>query len=79
MREQIRIDETLWSGAMAPEGILERWFQPNGAIVLIGEKLAEVTIEGARHEVIAPASGRLAVLADEDAIVEPGVVIASIS
>ena len=30
----VRIDEALWSGAMAQEGILLSWIEPNGAIVL---------------------------------------------
>ena len=77
----IRIDEALWSGAMAPVAVLLEWAAPNRALVDQGLRVAEVMIEGCRHEIMAPVSGRLmheleplAVLAPGDAIgcVEPG-------
>ncbi len=79
MSHPVRVDEALWSAAMAPEGILERWFQPDGADIQTGQPLAEVSIEGARHEVVAPIAGRLLVTLPVSALVEPGSIIGEVS
>ncbi len=75
----VRIDEGLWSMGMSPEGILEAWRCPNGSMVRAGMSLADVRIEDALHEVLAPADGRLTILAGRNAVVEPGIVIGLIS
>ena len=79
MSHPVRVDEALWSAVMAPEGILERWFQPDGAQIQIGQVLAEVSIEGARHEIVAPIAGRLQIILPASALVEPGSVIGQVS
>ena len=75
MSSPVRVDENLWASAVAPEGVLERWFAPNGAQVAAGQRLAEVQIEGARHEVVAPAAGELRMLAFAGSVLDPGSVI----
>jgi pyruvate/2-oxoglutarate dehydrogenase complex dihydrolipoamide acyltransferase (E2) component len=75
MPRYVRVDEDLWRTAVAPEGILEWWFHSDGAEVTAGDKLAEVQIEGARHEVVAPAAGKLQVLTFTGSVVDPGCVI----
>ena len=75
MSHSVRIDERLWNAAVAPEGVLEWWFRADGDEVEAGDKLAEVDIEGACHEVTAPARGRLKVFAFAGCVVDPGYII----
>ena len=74
----IRIADDLWGASMTPEGVLEAWRQADGADVRAGTPLAEIRIEGAVHEVIASTSGRLAILAKPNALIEPGTMIGRI-
>jgi hypothetical protein len=46
--QDIKVDEALWASNMLPEGIVERWFIADGAIVAL-------------HEIMAPVSGRLTI------------------
>ena len=71
----VRIDEDLWNTGMCPEGVLEAWRLPDGSMVSAGAALADVRIEDALHEVLAPADGRLTILAGRNAVIEPGIVI----
>jgi hypothetical protein len=75
---EVRIDEALWANAMAPEGILTRWAAPNGAQVERGVPVADVLIEGALHEIVAPAAGRLRHEVESSYVIEPGAVIGRI-
>jgi hypothetical protein len=75
MPQFVRVDENLWASAVAPEGVLEWWFTSDGAKVVAGQRLAEVQIEGACHEVVAPAAGELRVMAFAGSILDPGSVI----
>ncbi len=74
----IRLSEDLWSTSMAPEGVLERWRLRPAQIAVAGTSVAEVRIDDALHEVLAPASGRLTLLMDPNAVVQPGDVIGRI-
>ncbi len=74
----IRVDEALWASRVAPEGIVERWFADEGAIVAKGERVAEVRIEDALHEIAAPASGRLSIVAGRNAVIEPGSILGEV-
>lgn len=78
MSQLVRVDESLWASAVAPEGVLEWWFAPDGAKVAAGQRLAEVQIEGARHEVVAPATGELRALAFAGSVLDPGSVIGQV-
>ncbi|GAB0113264.1 lipoyl domain-containing protein [Acidisoma sp. C75] len=71
----IRLSEDLWRNGMLPEGILERWHVAEGAVVASGARVAEVRIESALHEILAPAAGRLTILAAANSVVEPGSVL----
>lgn len=75
----IRITEDLWSGRMLPEGVIERWVAGDGALVEMGEPIAEVRIEEALHEIVAPASGRLVTYVSKNDVVVPGSVIGQIA
>jgi hypothetical protein len=52
--QDIKVDEALWASSMLPEGIVERWFVADGATVAAGDRIAEIRIEGALHEITAP-------------------------
>jgi pyruvate/2-oxoglutarate dehydrogenase complex dihydrolipoamide acyltransferase (E2) component len=71
----INLDEALWQNSMLPEGILERWLVDDGTKVAVGERIAEVRIESSLHEIMAPAGGILTILAEQNAVVEPGTVV----
>lgn len=65
----------LWACSIFPEGILERWLKRDGEAVRAGEAVAAVRVESALHELVAPASGQLAIGSRVNEVVEPGSVI----
>lgn len=65
----VHVAEELWSTGMQPEGILERWFVADGALVRAGEAL---------HDIASPTSGRLTVLAPVNEVIDPGCIIAEV-
>ncbi len=71
----INLHEDLWRNSMLPEGILERWYVDDGTPVTAGERIAEVRIESALHEIMAPAKGVLTILAERNSVVEPGMLV----
>jgi pyruvate/2-oxoglutarate dehydrogenase complex dihydrolipoamide acyltransferase (E2) component len=75
---EIKAAEALWASAMAPEGLVERWFVPNAAAVAAGQAVVEVRIEDALHMLEAPAAGRLTILAAVNDLIEPGSVLARV-
>lgn len=77
--QDIKVDEALWASSMLPEGIVERWFIVDGAIVAAGDLMAEVRIEDTLHEITAPASGRLTIIAAANTIVEPRSLLARLA
>ena len=74
----INVDQMLWASGMMPEGMVERWFVSDGTTVALGDRLAEVRIEDALHEIIAPANGRLSIIVATNGMVEPGSLLASL-
>ncbi len=76
--KEIRIDEGLWRASMSPEGVLEQWYVNTGDWAQMGEKLAEVSVEGARHEIMAPAAGVVVRSLEAGEVVEPGDVIGQV-
>jgi pyruvate/2-oxoglutarate dehydrogenase complex dihydrolipoamide acyltransferase (E2) component len=64
---------------MFPEGVVERWLVVDGAIVAAGDRMAELRIEDALHEIMAPASGRVTILAAANTIVEPGSLLGNLA
>jgi pyruvate/2-oxoglutarate dehydrogenase complex dihydrolipoamide acyltransferase (E2) component len=67
--------EILEDGA---EGAISVWFFKNGESVNEGDVLAEVMNEKAATELVAPASGRLAILVAAEAPLRGGQVVARI-
>src|ERR1700720_2103538 len=77
--QDIKVDEALWASSMLPEGIVERWFIADGSIVAAGDPMAEIRIEDAPHEIMAPVSGRLTIVAAGNTVVEPGSLLARLT
>jgi pyruvate/2-oxoglutarate dehydrogenase complex dihydrolipoamide acyltransferase (E2) component len=68
----VKVDEELWASNILPEGLLERWRAHDGQKVEAGEPLAEVRIEDAVHEIVAPGAGVLVHTAGVGDVVQPG-------
>ncbi len=68
----VRLDETLFENCMEQEAILLSWLAPGGARVEQGQHIAEVLVEGMRHEIMAPICGRLVDLLPTCTVLEPG-------
>jgi pyruvate/2-oxoglutarate dehydrogenase complex dihydrolipoamide acyltransferase (E2) component len=74
----ITVAQDLWSSSIMPEGFIERWLVSNGALVVPGEPVAQVRIEDALHDLMAPIAGKLLIEARVNSVVEPGSVIGRI-
>lgn len=72
----LKVPDDLWATATLPEGVLERWLVPDGATVRAGDPVATVRIEESLHDVMAPTPGRLAIVAAETEVIEPGTLLA---
>jgi pyruvate/2-oxoglutarate dehydrogenase complex dihydrolipoamide acyltransferase (E2) component len=70
------VPQDLWD--TEDEGVLLTWVYSDGAIVQQGKLLAEVMVEKAQLELEAPASGRLRILVQPDAVIKKGQVLARI-
>ncbi len=75
----IKVDEALWASSIFPEGTVVRWLVADGAKVTASKPVAEVLVEDALHEIIAPASGRIKIVAAANAVIEPGSLLATLS
>jgi len=75
---KIRIPDDLWATSMMPEGLLERWRASDGQKVEAGQVVAEVTIEDATHDIVAPAAGRLVHKVTSGTVIEPGSLLAEL-
>jgi pyruvate/2-oxoglutarate dehydrogenase complex dihydrolipoamide acyltransferase (E2) component len=72
----IRIPPDLWEDDR--EGVIVSWLYLDGAVVEADKVVVELAVEKAQMELVAPASGRLVILAAADAIVTRGQVIGRI-
>jgi pyruvate/2-oxoglutarate dehydrogenase complex dihydrolipoamide acyltransferase (E2) component len=75
----IKLADNLWASNMLPEGFLLRWLASDGSVVRNGEAIAEVKIEDAIHEVIAPIAGRLRITLAANSVVEPGSILGTLA
>jgi pyruvate/2-oxoglutarate dehydrogenase complex dihydrolipoamide acyltransferase (E2) component len=76
---RVNADEALWRNCMLPEGILERWLVADGETAHEGHAVAQVRVEGALHDIVAPTTGRLTISAPTLAVIEPGFLLATLS
>jgi pyruvate/2-oxoglutarate dehydrogenase complex dihydrolipoamide acyltransferase (E2) component len=72
---EIRVPSDYWTTRLLPQGSVEAWLVGDGALVKSGQPLAMISIEDAKHEVVAPCSGKLKILYQDDAVFDPGAVI----
>jgi hypothetical protein len=72
---EIRVAPELWGASILPQGILQRWLQPDGTLVEAGEAVACVQIEDSRHDLLAPVAGWLKAECPVNGVIEPGMVI----
>jgi pyruvate/2-oxoglutarate dehydrogenase complex dihydrolipoamide acyltransferase (E2) component len=68
----VRVSEDLWRSAVLPEGIVERWLVADGAEVAEGDAVAEVRVEDALHDILAPAAGWIHIWTPDGGLFEPG-------
>jgi pyruvate/2-oxoglutarate dehydrogenase complex dihydrolipoamide acyltransferase (E2) component len=76
MMVDIRVPEDLWLDDR--QGVIVSWLYQDGARVEAGKLITELMVEKAQLELFAPASGRLKILCEPEAVVDRGQVIGSI-
>jgi hypothetical protein len=74
----IKADEALWQNNMLPEGFVVRSFVADGDFAHAGHRMAEVRIEGALHDIVAPADGRIKIEIGASNVIEPGSLLATL-
>lgn len=67
MNVDIRVPQDVWGDSL--EGVVVTWIYQNGATVSEGQPIAEVMVEKAQIEIVAPASGRLTILAVPETVI----------
>ena len=72
----IVVPQDLWD--TDEEGVMFTWVYPDGAIVVHGKLVAELTVEKAQLELSAPASGRLRILVQPGTPIRKGQVLGKI-
>lgn len=74
----IKVPPEFWASSIMPEGVLEKWFQPNGSRIEAGEVIAAVRVEGMLHKLLAPCTGTLQATCKPNSVIDPGFVIGRI-
>lgn len=77
MSTDVTIPLDLWDDD--GDGVITTWLVSDGATVSVGDLLAEVMTEKIQYEIEAPVAGVLEHKKEEDAIVNKGDVIATIT
>ena len=72
----VMVPPDLWD--TEDEGVLFLWVYPDGARVEQGRLIAEITVEKAQLELLAPATGRLTILVQPETIIRKGQVLGRI-
>ena len=67
MNVDIVVPEEMWGDSL--EGVVVTWIYRDGATVAKGQPVAEIMVEKAQLELVAPASGRLSILAVPEAVI----------
>jgi pyruvate/2-oxoglutarate dehydrogenase complex dihydrolipoamide acyltransferase (E2) component len=63
----IVVPQEMWGEIL--EGVVVTWIYQNGATVTQGQPIAEIMVEKAQLEIVAPASGRLTILAVTETVI----------
>lgn len=67
MSVDIVVPREMWGDSM--EGVVVTWIYQNGASVVKGQPVAEIMVEKAQLELVAPASGKLTILAAPETVI----------
>ena len=77
MITDILVPQEMWGDSL--EGVVLTWIYKDGATVAKGQPIAEVMVEKAQLEVVAPASGRLTILAAPETVIGRDFVVGRIA
>lgn len=75
----IKVPPELWASSIMPEGVVEKWLEPDGSIVKAGTPIAVIRIEGMLHELMAPSTGTLKCAYKVNSVIDPGCVMGQIA
>lgn len=75
---KIAVTPDFWATNVLPEGLIERWLIPDGALAEAGDPVANIRVEDALHELMAPAGGRLCIELKANSVIEPGTTVGCI-
>jgi hypothetical protein len=75
---QLIVDPELWISRIYPEGLIEDWLVPDGAMVKAEQPVAQLRIEGELITLKAPAAGKLMIDSRKNSPIEPGSVVGQI-
>lgn len=67
MSVDILVPPDLWGESL--EGVVVTWIYKDGATVAKGQPIAEIMVEKAQLEIVAPASGKLRILAVAETVI----------
>lgn len=67
MTVDILVPQEMWGESL--EGVVVTWIYKEGAMVTQGQPIAEIMVEKAQVELVAPASGRLTILAAPETVI----------
>ena len=67
MSVDIIVPQDMWGDSL--EGVVVTWIYQNGATVTEGQPIAEIMVEKAQLEIVAPASGKLTILAVPETVI----------
>jgi hypothetical protein len=71
----IKVPPEFWASSIMPEGVLEKWLQPDRGQVEAGDAIAVVRIEGMLHKLLAPCAGTLQTTCKANSVIDPGFVV----
>lgn len=67
MSVDILVPQEMWGDSL--EGVVVTWIYKDGATVVQGQAIAEIMVEKAQLELVAPVSGRLRILAVPETVI----------
>ena len=67
MNVDILVPQEMWGESV--EGVVVTWIYQNGAMVTEGKPIAEIMVEKAQLEIVAPATGKLTILAVPETVI----------
>ena len=75
---ELIVGPDLWVNRIYPEGLIEDWLVPDGAMVTAEQPVAQLRIEGELITLKAPVAGKLSIDSRKNSPIEPGAVVGQI-